>query len=456
MTFNSTEFLLIFLPLTLFFFYIVPPRGRLIVLMISSVAFYSADGFVPLIFLLASTAWGFAMGWLAMWHRRAKVPATVLAVVAPMLVLFLFKYLGWMLNVVHASPEAREPFLMFLSITLPPGLSFYTFHLASYAIDLRRGKVPLERDWLIFASYIFAFPHLVAGPILRYGYFAPQLRALREGAIKADFPNGFKLLAFGLAGKIMMADVTQMLWRNHLLGSWETQARPIDAAFVVLSYSFTIYWDFWAYSIMAIGLGKLIGLELPRNFAEPYLSLSPGEFWRRWHISLSLWLRDYVYIPLGGKYNYVPAIVIVFTACGMWHGAGTSFLIWGVYHAVLVLMHHFLKEPWSKMPRVLQIAITFTLVSLGWPLFYTDLDGWLRLLHLLGGASTAGAEGVYGLRHWGYLAFVALVTFGVREDKHIYNPSPLRLLNAAPVHAGLIAAAVSLVSLTSTFIYFRF
>ena len=215
-----------------------------------------------------------------------------------------------------------------------------------------------------------------------------------------------------------------------------------------------IFFDFWAYSLMAIGLGKLFAIDLPVNFREPYQSASPGEFWRRWHVTLSFWLKDFVYLRLGGRDAYVRNIAIIFLACGLWHGAGWTFVLWGAYHAVLVIGYHLSRPLWDKAPRVLQILLTYGLVSLGWPLFFLDLDGYWMLLSAL--VDPAEGAGIYSLKHWAFILPILAWVFFSKERVWLYNERPHWLFDNAPLHAVMALGALLFTSYSSTFIYFRF
>lgn len=292
MLFNSLTFLLYLLPATLFAFYLVPPQFRLLVLAISSGVFYGFSGFAPLLFMYAGILWAFTIAHL---HRHlSRKWAISLSISFPLIVLFLFKYLDFSLNSFGVSKYDIEGFDFILNIVLPAGISFYTFQIIAYSIDVIDEKIEVEKNLLRFTTYISLFPQLIAGPILRYSEMHEQLLSLSQiKKLKPDLITGLKLISIGLFAKVFVAD-----FFGGLTGKFNVNANTssLDAAFVTLSYSFQIYYDFWAYSVIAIGLAKLFCLNLPINFDEPYLSLNPKEFWRRWHITLSYWLRDYVYL----------------------------------------------------------------------------------------------------------------------------------------------------------------
>lgn len=454
MNFNSLEFLVLFLPATLMAFYAVPMRLRLWVLVGASLLFYGVSGIEVLAAFLIAIAWGYGTAFLfAKWPKPAAV---VLAVSVPLFILIMFKYLNFILNNVHASPATKDHFWFFLNIILPAGISFYTFELVSYSIDVADGKIEPDRDLLRFAGFATFFPHLIAGPIMRYADLRDQLRALQETPTLApNFVLGIKLLSIGLFFKIFVADVCGLII-TRAGGVPLDQLMAFDQLAEIGLWSMQIYYDFWAYSIMAIGLARLFCIELPVNFREPYLSENPREFWRRWHVTLSYWLRDYVYIKMGGRDAYVFNILIVFALVGLWHGAGWNFVAWGVYHGFLVIAYHLAAPAWDRLPRPLAIALTFTLVSLGWPLFFLNLEQYAAFLgHLVTAPWGAAA---FGLHHLIFLLAVGFVTFGLREAHWLYN-EPVRrhaVSDSPALIASLMFAGLLFISLSRTFIYFRF
>ena len=317
-------------------------------------------------------------------------------------------------------------------------------------------KIEADRDLLRFTSFATFFPHLIAGPIMRYADLRQQLQALQSTQIlKPNIVSGLKFLSIGLFFKIFVADIcgTQVAKAIRIPLDRLT---AIDQLTQIGFWAAQIYYDFWAYSVMAIGLGRLFCIELPVNFREPYLSRNPREFWQRWHVTLSYWLRDYVYIRMGGRNSYVRNILIVFALVGLWHGAGWNFVAWGIYHAVLVILYHFTAPVWDRLPKSIAIALTFILVSFGWPLFFL---AWRNMRFLSDIFSTAPWRvGAYRGSDWLYLAAIGFVTFGFRERNWLYNPpSQGQVLTDSPlVLAALMFSGLLFISWGKTFIYFRF
>ena len=435
-------------------FYAAPMRLRLPVLAGSSLIFYGVSGFEVLLAFLIAIAWSYGTAFLL--ARRPKALALVLAISFPLFILVMFKYLNFILDTARAGRDTRDLFWFFLSITLPAGISFYTFELVCYSIDVADRKIEPERDPVRFVSFATFFPHLIAGPIMRYADLRDQLRTLQEAPVlQPRFASGLKLLSIGLFFKVFIADVCGLIV-SRASGVPLDQLTALDQVGKIAFWSFQIYYDFWAYSVMAIGLGRLFCVELPVNFREPYLSQNPREFWRRWHVTLSYWLRDYVYVRLGGRESYVRNILIVFALVGLWHGAGWNFVTWGIYHALLVVLYHFSAPAWDRLPRPMAIALTFVLVSLGWPLFFLSLDQYAMFLASIATASWRAST--FGLHHLMFLGVVGFVTFGLRERNWLYNePAQRNPVSDSPVIMALLMfAGLIFVSLSRTFIYFRF
>ena len=454
MNFNSLEFLILFLPTTLIAFYAVPMRMRLLVLISASLFFYGVSGLEVLAAFVVTVLW--TMLTAQLFGRWPKALAVVAAVSVPMLFLVLFKYLNFILNTLHAPTQARDVFQLFLSITLPAGISFYTFEMVSYSADVANKKIQREGSLLRFASFATFFPHLIAGPIMRYADLRDQLQALQVTRIlKPNIVSGLKFLSIGLFAKVFLADLSGIAV-DHAREAPSETITALDQIAQIGFWSMQIYYDFWAYSIMAIGLGRLFCIELPVNFRQPYLSANPQEFWRRWHVTLSYWIRDYLYIPLGGNKSYARNILFVFAIVGLWHGAGWNFVAWGFYHGVLVVIYHFTSATWDRLPKPLAIGFNFALVSLGWPLFFMDFAQYAAFLgHLV---TAPWAVGIYHAPYWIYLTGLGVVTFAFDEQNWLYNTLDRRttILDSPITLALLMFTGLIFISLSKTFIYFRF
>ena len=388
MVFSSLTFLYLFLPLCLILYFL----GRSIsyknwVLVILSLLFYAWGEPVYVLVLLASALVNYAFGRLigrSANHRQAK-GLMIASVVFNLGLLGYFKYIGFFVeNLNHLGLSLKVP-----EVALPIGISFYTFQTLSYVIDVYRGNVHVQKSFRDFLLYVSLFPQLIAGPIVRYSEIEPQL-AHREIKWSSVY-YGVTRFCIGLGKKVLIANyagkVAAQLLDGNLLGS-----TTVGAWIGVLMFTFQIYFDFSGYSDMAIGLGRVFGFRYAENFDLPYTSHSITEFWRRWHISLGSFFRDYVYIPMGGNRRHqLLNLLVVWTLTGLWHGASWNFALWGLYFFVLLMIEK--KLPWlvSWLPGFFRQLLTFFLVMLGWVLFYcTDLGKLGEMFSVLFGARGAG------------------------------------------------------------------
>ncbi len=449
MSFNSLEFLFLFLPLSLVAFYIATPAYRLNVIFASSIIFSLISGYVAFVFILISLLWGHFMSRVL--AVSPSKPKLLLACSGPLLLLFVSKYVGFTVSIFGISINESSSFSFFKDIALPLGISFYTFQIISYLFDIYSGVVKRDNDIVHFSSYITFFPQFIAGPILRYNELSGQLNDVRDGSVAG--PNielAVKYISYGLFYKTMFADVLLVLHERYIPS---VQSSSLDTLFSIVAYSSVIYFDFWGYSLMAIGVAKFFSIDLPRNFLEPYKSFSPQEFWRRWHVTLSYWLRDYVYVRLNGKEQYVRNIIITFVLCGLWHGAGWNFILWGAYHAFFVILYHFTAAYWNQLPRFIGVGLTYSIVTISWPLFVYDVSTyWLILQNLVSGKPEAASN--YGTVHWVYLSFVTGWVFLFSENRFLFTRN--FFFGNPLVYASLAALSVVFLSISRTFIYFRF
>ncbi|MDH3235372.1 MAG: MBOAT family protein [Alphaproteobacteria bacterium] len=456
MIFNDLAFLFIFLPAVLAVFFLPPLRGlRPWTLLFASFVFYGLSGLEHAIALAAGIVWVYLVsGTKGAAGNRWRLAA---AIVMPALALFYYKYTGFLIaSVLGIEASAGTEFSLFRDVVLPAGISFFTFQLIAFAIDRYRGDIPTVPRFGLFALYVSFFPQLVAGPILRYHEIDEPLHGLPGFRLEANAASrAIALIALGLAAKVLVADTL-----HHYITGWRAEPGAlgsITAVYVLFAYSFQIYFDFYGYSLVAIGLGLLFGFSFPDNFRRPYEALNPRDFWRRWHRTLSYWIRDYLYIPLGGNERYRRNIVIIFAACGLWHGAGWTFVIWGLYHAVLVLGYHASAKRWDKLPRLAQIALTFVLVSAGWTLFMFDFAGIAAFARSLAGLGTASLAGP-GLEHWAFLALAAAMCFipSFEAMARRAGDTTRASLARAGGYAFLSVAVMVFIDRSQDFIYFRF
>jgi len=301
--------------------------------------------------------------------------------------LIVFKYTDFFIRSFNELTGSSVPLL---GLALPIGISFYTFQTMSYTIDVYRGEAPVQNNLISFGAYVSMFPQLIAGPIVRYQDIALELNCRQENL--EQFVLGIRLFIIGLGKKVLLANQTGALWTE--ISAILPQERSILMVWIgILAFSFQIYFDFSGYSDMAVGMGHMLGFRFPDNFRYPYISKSITEFWRRWHISLGTWFKEYVYIPLGGNRNgrllQVRNILIVWLLTGIWHGANLNFLLWGLYFGILLLLEKFVFKNWlNRLPSWIQHIYACLLVIFGWVLFaFEDMNaGFAYLLQMVGGA----------------------------------------------------------------------
>ena len=408
MLFSGIPFLFYFLPCVLLIYFIVPQKGRNAVLLAASLFFYGWGEPKFLLFMVFSIVQGYVFARLIGRGRRKKLFLT-LSLVLSFALLGYCKYADFFIENFNAVTGLSLPLL---KIALPIGISFYTFQIASYEIDVYRGDVAAQHNFIDFAAYVAMFPQLIAGPIVRYRDIAPQLKE-RTHSLEAA-ASGASRFAVGLGKKVLVANVLAQLVSAYKASAEQT---ALYAWLYAIAFTLQIYFDFSGYSDMAIGLGHIFGFTFPENFRYPYIAKSITEFWRRWHMSLGTWFRDYLYIPLGGsrcsRIRHIFNILVVWMATGFWHGAAWNFVFWGLFYAVLLMAEKFFLLPALKKGRVLPHVYVLLAVTLGFVLF--DAASLKDALHQLGtlfGAGTAsglGTEAVYMLRSYGVVLALAVL-----------------------------------------------
>jgi len=461
MLFSSNVFLYFYFPIVLALYYLTPRRFRNITLFLVSLFFYGWGEPVYVLLMVATIAINYICG--AIIHNRKAAgkkakAALVVGVVLNLLILGFFKYATFLLE----SLQAVLPFLAGVpvpQISLPIGISFYVFQSMSYIIDVYRDDAPVQKDPIAFGTYVTLFPQLIAGPIVRYADVAKQLVSRRENV--KDFASGVRLFVVGLGKKVLLANQMGALWE-----ALQVQSGTLAAWVGIAAYALQLYFDFSGYSDMAIGLGRMLGFEFLINFDYPYISRSITEFWRRWHMSLSTWFREYVYIPLGGNRRgmkrQIVNLLVVWGLTGLWHGASWNFLLWGLFYGVVLILEKLvLLKVLEKTPRVLRHVYAMFIVLLGWALFYFEdmgaLGAFFGRLFTPAGISAGAVNTILAYLPLLAVTVVAATPLGKRVYERITQKTWGRWLALAGTMAVLLLCVAVLVSQSyNPFIYFRF
>ncbi|MBQ2687893.1 MAG: MBOAT family protein [Clostridia bacterium] len=461
MVFSSLTFWFIYLPLVLVLYYVTPKKARNIVLFLVSLAFYGWGEPVYISLMLITILINYIAGYLISKSQSKKKLWLILSVVLNLSFLVFFKYSGMIVSTLNLLPFIN---ISFSAPALPIGISFYTFQAMSYTIDVYREECSVQKNPLVLGTYVTLFPQLIAGPIVRYTDVETQLTKRKETLEK--FKSGVLLFLAGMGKKVLLANQFALMYKNlsetgdgfGVLASWAG----------LLALTLQIYFDFSGYSDMARGLGRMIGFEFMVNFNYPYISRSITEFWRRWHISLSTWFRDYVYIPLGGNRKgfkrQIFNLFIVWLLTGLWHGASYNFVLWGLYFFVILACEKlFLSKILNKAPKAVGHIYSIVLIMLGWAIF--SFDNMSELTAFLG--SLFGAQGVVATEAQAsvMLSYLPICLAGcvlstplikVLYEK-VRNAKYAVLLETAFCIVIMLLCTASLVSESyNPFIYFRF
>ena len=465
MVFNSVVFLFCFLPLALLVYYLVPGKGKNAVLLLESLIFYCWTGitWLPLIAVLIAVNY---LAGLFLGRRKGggRKLVLVLAVVVSAAALIFFKYTNFLIDTLNQIAGLGLSSLNFLSV-LPLGISYYIFKLISYVADVYTRKTEPEKNLIDFSAYVLFFPQLIVGPIVRYRDMAQTLHTGKGRCTLQKAEDGAVQFVFGLAKKVILADSIGMLWQDIIApdgGIGLANASTPLAWLGILAYSLQLYFDFAGYSEMSNGLSRMMGFECPANFNLPYMATSITDFWRRWHISLSMWFRDYVYIPLGGnrcsKGRQILNMLVVWALTGFWHGANWNFLCWGLYYFVLLVIEKYLLRGVLQKGRVWQRVYTLFFVVLGWGIFTANAAGApLGLLMSRLFLPQGGVSPLYFLRNYGVLLLLGCL-FSTSLPGWLWEKTrrilPLRLLLFAGVM--LLSIAFVVASTGSTALYADF
>ena len=468
MLFSSIVFLFSFLPAVMILYYLLPVRFRNVILLLASLVFYAWGEPVYLFLMLLSILFNYFSGLdiaRNLQDKRAAKRSLVFNLIINLAVLGFFKYEGFVLDTLNGILPVH---ISYHALPLPIGISFYTFQILSYIIDVYRGNVKVQTNLPNCALYVTMFPQLIAGPIVQYADVDEQL-ASREVS-RTKFGEGSMYFIRGLAKKVLLANTSGMIF-TEVSGLAKGNIAVMTAWLGAFAYMFQIYFDFSGYSDMAIGLGKMLGFEFNMNFNYPYVSKSITEFWRRWHISLSSWFRDYVYIPLGGnrvsKIKHIRNLLIVWFLTGLWHGAAWNFVAWGLYYGVILIIEKYLLSPvLDRLPDVVRHIYSIVLVVIGWVLFFSSSFGqaadYIRVMFGAGAHGFADRESMYLLTS--NLILWLILIFGSTPLVHFRYEHMLRtkkwnttIINSVVYAALFIVCIAYLVTETyNPFLYFRF
>ncbi|MDE5582749.1 MAG: MBOAT family protein [Ruminococcus sp.] len=463
MVFSSLEFLFIFLPVFLLFYGFAPPKYKNTVIFVCSVVFYGMGVKSPvyIILFLLTVLFNFIVAQFIEAYPKKKRLWLVIGIIFNFWWLLFFKYTGFAFGNLNALLHSKLPVK---DIILPIGISFYTFQNVSYIIDVYMGKADAEKNVINYGAYISMFPQLIAGPIVTYQTVAKQLEERRHHILKVE--DGLKTFTIGLGYKVLIANQLSGLWNDISMIGYESISAPL-AWLGIIAYSFQLYFDFCGYSLMAVGLGKLMGFDLPRNFDYPYLSLTMTEFWRRWHITLGSWFREYIYIPLGGNRKGVPRMILntlaVWLFTGLWHGASWNFVLWGLVLFILIITEKFLTGKYLNKYKPIGHCYMILIIPITWLIFaVTDFHElgiyFKRLFPFIPqekGNILDGDYIKYLKIYWKF--FLAGIIFTLRFPQKLYEKykkTPLCAILLLAVFWGAVYCMYK--GMSDPFMYFRF
>ena len=372
MLFSSLTFIFVFLPLVLGLYFIAKDKYRNHILLLASLIFYSWGEPKFIVLMLISIIFNYIIALIIDKKREKKLLPKILLIFSLLVnigMLFSFKYLNFFITNINSIFNSN---ISLFEIALPIGISFYTFQILSYVVDVYKKDVPVQKNIFALGTYIAFFPQLIAGPIVRYSTIAEQLE--KRKCTLSKFTDGLRRFILGFAKKIIVANNVALVADTIFNSTTVTEYSWLIILVALLAYTLQIYFDFSGYSDMAIGLGKMFGFDFLENFNYPYISQSITDFWRRWHISLSSWFRDYVYIPLGGnrvkKLKWIRNIFVVWLLTGLWHGASWNYVIWGLYFFIILLSERLLTgKLLEKLPKIVKWIYAFVLINIGWLIF---------------------------------------------------------------------------------------
>ncbi len=462
MVFSSIVFLYIFLPIMLLIYFIVPKKFKNLIMIIASFIFFAWGEIRYIIIMLLLAVMDFVCGNKINSNPSKKKIYLLIDVFVNLAILFFFKYSDFIISNINAIFRINIPLL---NIPLPIGVSFNTFQSLSYIIDVYRGTVKCEKSFYNYLTYTTLFPQIIAGPIVRYETVDEEL--VDKKISVENFSLGMKRFILGLGKKVLIANNVGKMW-NIIESSNYVSLSPVLSWVALICFALQIYFDFSGYSDMAIGLAKIFGMEFNENFNFPYISRSITEFWRRWHITLGSWFRDYIYIPLGGNRKgfakQVRNILVVWFLTGAWHGASWNFILWGLYFGVILIFEKlFLLKVLEKLPKVVSHIYSIFLILISWVIFAFEDTGLVgEYLKSMFNFKLDNSEGIYYLSNYWFVILIACILCTplmkkLLEKLEKASSLTLKLLNIFIYIGIFILSTAYLVSDTfNPFLYFRF
>lgn len=465
MVFSSIPFLYFFLPIVIILYFAVPKKFRNLILFLCSLMFYAWGEPIYVTIMLFSTVLDYTNGRLLERFEgcgKKRRAILIFDIIANLGILMFFKYSDFFISNINSLTGSQ---IGLLGLALPIGVSFYTFQTMSYTIDVYRHDAPAQKNIISFGAYVTLFPQLIAGPIVRYNTIAGQLNNRRESF--SMFYDGVVRFCVGLAKKVLLANNIGMLW-DTISATPAAQISVVSSWIGIIAFALQIYFDFSGYSDMAIGLGKMFGFTFEENFNYPYTSKSITEFWRRWHISLGTWFREYVYIPLGGSrkgraQTYINIFVVWFLT-GFWHGASWNFAVWGLYFAIILIIEKtFLLKLLAKLPKFVSHIYATILILFGWVIFAFDSlkNGveYFKTMLGIGASSIIDSVAIYNISSYGLVLIIAIVA-SMPLCKKIFDKftwSKKEIVIGVLSLISLLLCTIYLVnSAYNPFLYFRF
>lgn len=475
MVFSSLLFLFLFLPIALILYYLSPDKFKNIVLLLMSLFFYAWGEPVYVFLMVFSIAIDYILGlkvekFINLGKKSKALRFVIISAIVNLLLLSFFKYSDFLIVNINVLFDLD---ISLLELPLPIGISFYTFQTMSYTIDIYRGEAKAQKNILNFGTYVSLFPQLIAGPIVRYQTIATQINKRVHSLEK--FSEGVNRFVCGLGKKVILSNQLAIVADGIFLSDISTISVS-ESWLGIICYTLQIYFDFSGYSDMAIGLGKMFGFDFLENFNYPYIAQSVSDFWRRWHISLGSWFRDYVYIPLGGSrvsnLKVYRNLFIVWFLTGMWHGASWTFIIWGLYFGIFIALERaFLEKFLSRLPKIFRHFYLLLIVMIGWVFFRCDdLVQASQYLKIMFGASgneiTSNTFQMYMIDYW-YVVLASIVLSmptikflkvrAIKKNKDIFNNNKAYLIHGFSLALCMLVVVVMLSgSSYNPFLYFRF